>query len=285
MQSILEFEKYLSDLPTQSHKFFNFELLVLNQNVELGFSSGGYDNEEDALCPSEFEFLIEDGDIEGYADGQDLEEIKKELCYQYIFDYETSFYTGITDSFAGPMSSDHTVGFFDFGGDYVIFYTSPDDSATRFCAYMRKESFYSNLKEVIEVIFLSKGEIIDADYPFLSFGLWGRNEFYNFFDMDFAMQLVYKTLEVNNLWFEEQEKMIEYLAMRSNGKNSEIDMKLQKLTEIGQSILNGSEQTEDHEEELSLDEKKLLLANIFQYTVKIYEGNSYTTNEILPEAS
>ena len=76
--------------------------------------------------------------------------------------------------------------------------------------------------------------------------------------------------------------MIEYLSMRSNGKNSEMDMKLQKLREVGQSILDGSLQTEKHKEELSIDEKKLLLANIFQHTVKIYEGNSYTTKEIIP---
>ena len=76
--------------------------------------------------------------------------------------------------------------------------------------------------------------------------------------------------------------MIEYLAMRSNGRNSEIDMKLQKLREVGQSILNGSLQTEEYKDELSLDEKKLLLANIFQYTVKIYEGNSDNTEEVLP---
>ena len=280
MQSIYEFEKYLTDLPIKSYFFDNFELYVLDQPLELDYSSGGYQNKMGAICPTEFEFFIKNGDIESYADGQDLNEIKKELCYQYIFDYETSLYTGITDSFAGPMSSDHSIGFFDFGGDYVVFYNSPDDMATRFCAFMKKEFFYSNLKEIIEVIFLSKGEIIDEDYPFLSGGLWGRNEFYNFFDMDFAIKLIYKTLEKNNLWFEEQEEMIEYLAMRSNGKNSEMDMKLQKLREVGQSILNNSEQAEE-QEELTPDEKKLLLTNIFQYKVKIYEGNTYKTKEIL----
>ena len=166
-------------------------------------------------------------------------ESKMDERHGKIFDCCKYFYTGITDSFAGPMSSDHSIGFFDFGGEYIFFYNSPDDMPPRLCAYMKKESFYSNLKEVIEVIFLSKGEIIDADYPFLWGGLWGRNEFYNFFDIDFTMQLVYKTLEKNNLWFEEQEKMIEYLAIRSNGENSEMDMKLQKLREVGQSILDG----------------------------------------------
>lgn len=283
MQSIYEFEKYLTDLPIKSHFFDNFELYVLDQPLELDYSSGGYQNKMGSICPTEFEFFIKNGDIESYADGQDLNEIKKELCYQYIFDHETSLYTGITDSFAGPMSSDHSIGFFDFGGDYVVFYNSPDDMATRFCAFMKKEFFYSNLKEIIEVIFLSKGEIIDEDYPFLSSGLWGRNEFYNFFDVDFAIKLIYKTLEKNNLWFKEQEKMIEYLAMRGNGKNSEMDMKLQKLREVGQSILNNSEQAEE-QEELTPDEKKLLLTNIFQYTVKIYEGNTYKTKEILPKS-
>ena len=283
MQSIYEFEKYLTDLPIKSHFFDNFELYGLDQPLELDYSSGGYQNKMGSICPTEFEFFIKNGDIESYADGQDLNEIKKELCYQYIFDHETSLYTGITDSFAGPMSSDHSIGFFDFGGDYVVFYNSPDDMATRFCAFMKKEFFYSNLKEIIEVIFLSKGEIIDEDYPFLSSGLWGRNEFYNFFDVDFAIKLIYKTLEKNNLWFKEQEKMIEYLAMRGNGKNSEMDMKLQKLREVGQSILNNSEQAEE-QEELTPDEKKLLLTNIFQYTVKIYEGNTYKTKEILPKS-
>ena len=74
--------------------------------------------------------------------------------------------------------------------------------------------------------------------------------------------------------------MIEYLAMRSNGKNSEMDMKLHKLREVGQSILDGSLQTEEHIEELSANEKELLLNNIFQYTVKIYKGNNYATKEI-----
>ena len=71
-------------------------------------------------------------------------------------------------------------------------------------------------------------------------------------------------------------------TMRSNGKNSEMDMKLQKLREVGQSILNNSEQAEE-QEELTPDEKKLLLTNIFQYKVKIYEGNTYKTKEILPK--
>lgn len=284
MQSINDFEKYLTTLPIKSHKFAKFELHVLEQPIELDYSAGGFQNKESAICPSEFEFYIKKGDIESYADGQDLNEIKKELCWEYIFDFHKSIYRGVTDSFAGPMSYDQSIGFFDFDGDYVIFCNIPDDMAPRFCALMNRESFYSNIKAVIEVIFFSKGEIIDESYPFLLGGLWGNNWFYNFFDIDFTMQLVYKTLEKNNLWFEEQEKMIEYLSMRSNGKNSEMDMKLQKLREVGQSILDGSLQTEKHKEELSIDEKKLLLANIFQHTVKIYEGNSYTTKEILPEA-
>ena len=282
MQSINDFEKYLITLPIKSHKFAKFELHVLEKPIELDYSAGGFQNKESAICPSEFEFFIKKGDIESYADGQDLNEIKKELCWGYIFDFQNYIYTGITDSFAGPMSYDQTIGFFDFNGDYVVFNNCPDDMAPRFCAYMNKESFYSNLKEVIETIFLSRGEIIDKSYPIFQDGLWGRNEFYNFFDIDFAIQLIYKTLEKNNLWSREKEKMIEYLAMRSNGENSEMDMKLQKLREVAQSILDGSLQTEEHIEELSIDEKKLLLANIFQYTVKIYEGNSYTTKEIIP---
>ena len=75
--------------------------------------------------------------------------------------------------------------------------------------------------------------------------------------------------------------MIEYLAIRSNGKNSEMEMKIQKLQEVGQSILNDNIQ-KDENEELTDNEKKLLLANIFQYTVKIYEGNNYKTKEIKP---
>ena len=280
MQSIYEFEKYLTDLPIKSHRFKNFELHVLEQPLELDYSAGGFQNKESAICPSEFEFFIKKGDIESYADDQDLSEVKKELCWNYIFNFQNNIYTGITDSFAGPMSYDQTIGFFDFDGDYVVFNNCPNDMAPRFCAYMKKESFYSNLKEVIEIIFLSKGEIIDKSYPFFHDGLWGRNELYNFFDIDFAIQLFYKTLEKNNLWFREREKMIEYLAMRSNEKNSEMDMNLHKLREVGQSILDGSLKIEEHIEELSVNEKELLLNNIFQYTVKIYKGNNHATREI-----
>ena len=282
MQSIYEFEKYLTDLPIKSHRFENFELHVLEQPVELDYSAGGFQNKESAICPSEFKFFIKKGDIEGYADDQDLSEVKKELCWGYLFDFHKSIYRGVTDSFAGPMSYDQSIGFFDFDGDYVIFCNIPDDMAPRFCALMDRESFYSNIKAVIEVMFFSKGEIIDKSYPFLLGGLWGNNWFYNFFDIDFTMKLVYKTLERNKLWFEEQEKMIEYLAIRSNGQNSEMDMKLQKLREFGKTIFEGSLQKEVDKEELSLDEKKLLLTSIFQYTVKIYKGNSYTTEEIKP---
>lgn len=276
MTSIHEFEDYLTAFPTETNKYSDIVIYSLKEPLELDGYGG---NEKNVIPTSSFDFLFTKDELE--MSGND-NELKMDECHGKIFDCCKYFYTGITDSFAGPMSYDHSIGFFDFGGEYIIFYNSPDDMPPRLCSYMNKESFYANLREVIEIIFFSRGEVIDKSYPFLSMGLWGRNEFYNFFDVDFTIQLLYKTLEKNNLWFEEQEKMIEYLAIRSNGKNSEMEMKIQKLQEIGQSILNDNIQTDEHEE-LTHNEKKLLLTNIFQHTVKIYEGNNYKTKEIVPK--
>lgn len=276
MTSIHEFEDYLTAFPTETNKYSDIVIHSWKEPLELDGYGG---NEKNVIPTSRFDFLFTKDELEMFGNDN---EFKMDKCHGKIFDCCKYFYTGITDSFAGPMSSDHSIGFFDFGGEYIIFYNSPDDMPPRLCSYMNKESFYSNLREVIEIIFFSRGEVIDKSYPFLSMGLWGRNEFYNFFDVDFTIQLIYKTLEKNNLWFEEQEKMIEYLAIRSNGKNSEMEMKIQKLQEIGQSILNDNIQKDEHEE-LTHNEKKLLLTNIFQHTVKIYEGNSYKTKEIVPK--
>lgn len=271
MESLQNFEEFFTNLPSNKFSLDDFNIYTLKEPLEVNW--GGYAS-KNSICPTEFKFLLNEQVLKEFTKHADDLEHQQEVSWNEITNYQKYIFRGITDILASPVSGEQSVSFFDFGGKYIIFDNSPDDLGPRLCAYMDRESFYSNVKAVIEIIFLSKGEIIDKSYPFLWNGLWDNNMFYNFFDIDFTMQLIHKTLETNNLWLQEYEELIEFLERRSNGKNSDIDMKIQQLSEVRKSVLGSSTQKGEYKKELLPDEKKLLVENIFQFTVKIYKGNS-----------
>ena len=269
MNSVLEFEKHIKQQIAAEQIFSNFKIYSILKPLE--FEGWGYYN-NNTINVTELNFVLsatDTSELDKLGNTAEYEDHKEEIYFEALERNKVLLFIGITDSFAGPMSYDHSIGYYDFRGEFIIFYNKPDDSGPRLSAYMDRESFLKNKKKIIEEIFLTKGKVIDTNAPFLHDGIWDVNEFYNAFDLDFVTQILFRFIEKYQLWGKEKEKMIEYLAIRSGGASNQMQYKLEKLNEI---LTSSSTYSDNTDSEMELDEKITLLSNILAHRIKIDEN-------------
>ena len=267
--TLTDFEKLIKDLPCKTYDLKDHALHKIVEPVELGESAMGHLRNDGPICPSRFKFLLPDNDLSICEEEDDLE-TTKELCWNHLWEIDQVFLSGISASF-GPMSYSQSLGLLDFGGDYIYVFNSPDDMAPRICSFFGKDVYPNNMKTLIKEIFLTKGDIVDSEFPIFQNGLWGTNEFNNFFDKDFCRELIYEFLERYDLWSVERENLVNELVLSNSRPEDYIRFKLEQLESFAKSLLNQDSKTaiDDLSDELSDKEKQFLVEAIIQNKVKI----------------